>query len=190
MDGDSPLHERLLSVVGSRTYRSVGDETGHNAETVRRYMQGQAPSAEFLARVCEVYDVNAHWLMTGVGARRHSESASYVLKVASPSELLTAVADTLERLLERVDRLEVFVQTMEVRVRSSVMGSVGGGEAGSGESGAVRGEEAGRRVGDGGGGGGAEVGVRGGVRADGGGRRGRAERIAGAVAERSAEDAG
>jgi transcriptional regulator with XRE-family HTH domain len=178
----SALHERLVSVVGDRTYRSLGDETGHNAETVRRYMQGQAPSAEFLSRVCEVYDVNAHWLMTGVGAARQSESAADVLRGASPSDLLSAVADTLERLIERVDRLEVFVQTMETRVRAGSRGGVGGEGA--------SGVEIGVRVGGGGGRGRSE---QGGGRGGGGERGrdggGRAEWVADAVAERSPSDA-
>jgi hypothetical protein len=113
----SPLHERLLAAVGDRTYRAIASETGHNPETARRYMQGHAPSADFLSRICEVYDINAHWLMTGVGPMRQSESTVHVLRDASPSELLSAVADTLEKLLERVDRLEVFVQTLEARLR-------------------------------------------------------------------------
>ncbi len=115
----SPLHERLLAAVGDRTYRAIASETGHNPETARRYMQGHAPSAEFLSRICEAYDINAHWLMTGVGPMRQSESAVHVLREATPSELLSAVADTLERLLERVDRLEIFVQTLETRLRAT-----------------------------------------------------------------------
>lgn len=114
----TPLHERLLAAVGDRTYRAIATETGHNPETARRYMQGHAPSAEFLGRICEVYDVNAHWLMTGAGPMRQSESRVHNLREASPGELLTAVADTLEHLLERVDRLEIFVQTLEARVRA------------------------------------------------------------------------
>ena len=169
MEHDSPLHERLLWVVGDRTYRSIGEETRHNAETVRRYLQGQAPSADFLARVCEVYDVNAHWLMTGVGARRQSENAAHALQGASPSELLAAVADTLERLVERVDRLEVFVQTMESRVRAQSRSGASGERAGSGSSGSGGGF--GDRRG--------EVGV-----------RVRAGRIADAVAQRSPPDDG
>ena len=128
----SPLHERLLAAVGDRTYRAIANETGHNPETARRYMHGHAPSAEFLARVCEVYDINAHWLMTGSGPMRHSETAAHVLSDASPGELLSAVAVTLERLLERVDRLEIFVQTLETRVRASGMNELEKGLASGG----------------------------------------------------------
>lgn len=116
---DSPLHERLLAAIGDRTYRAIASETGHNPETVRRYMQGQAPSAEFLSRICECFDVNAHWLMTGAGPMRQSDSDAHVLRDATPGELLAAIADTLEKLLERVDRLEIFVQTLETRLRAA-----------------------------------------------------------------------
>ena len=50
MDGRS-LHDRLSTAVGKRTYRSLSDLTGVHPETVRRYMQGQAPSVEFVSAV-------------------------------------------------------------------------------------------------------------------------------------------
>ena len=48
----SPLHERLLAAVGDRTYRRVGEITSTHPETVRRYLQGQAPSVEFVMSLC------------------------------------------------------------------------------------------------------------------------------------------
>ena len=121
----SPLHERILAVIGDRTYRSIGQVTEHNAETVRRYLQGQAPSVEFLVALCTRFDVNAHWLITGHGAMKYSETMAEALRSANPAELLSAVADALERLTDRVDRLEVFVQTLDVRVRRVGPGSDG-----------------------------------------------------------------
>ncbi|MCA9294052.1 MAG: hypothetical protein KDA20_09585 [Phycisphaerales bacterium] len=114
----SPLHERILAIVGDRTYRAIGNITDTNSETVRRYLQGQAPSVEFLVALCNRFDVNAHWLITGHGAMKYSETMAEALRSANPAELLSAVADALERLTDRMDRLEVFVQTLDVRVRS------------------------------------------------------------------------
>ena len=117
----SPLHERILAIVGDRTYRAIANLTDTNSETVRRYLQGQAPSVEFLVALCNRFDVNAHWLITGHGAMKYSETMAEALRSANPAELLSAVADALERLTDRMDRLEVFVQTLDVRVRSAAV---------------------------------------------------------------------
>ena len=114
----SALHERLRGVAGDLTYRALGEMTETNAETVRRYMQGQAPSVEFLTRLCGAMGLNAHWLLTGAGPARVSEASRRALDDASATDLLAAIARSLEALTDRVDRLEVFVQTMEGRILS------------------------------------------------------------------------
>lgn len=115
----SGLHERLLEVAGDRTYRALADLTGQNAETVRRYMQGQSPSVEFLAAVCGTLGVSADWLLTGQGPMRLAEARRQALAHVNPGELLSAVAASLEALTDRVERVEVFVQTLESRIRAS-----------------------------------------------------------------------
>ena len=114
----SALHDRLREVAGDRTYRAVGDLTGHHPETVRRYMQGQAPSVEFLAAVCAALGVSADWLLTGRGPARIGQAREQGGAGAGPGDVLAAMAGVLESLLGRVDRLEVFAQMLETRVRS------------------------------------------------------------------------
>lgn len=113
------LHERLHAVIGGLTYRSLGERTKQHPETVRRYMQGQSPSVEFLSAVCRCYDVNAEWLLTGRGPIKQSQTRAHALREANASELLSAIAASLERLSDRVDRIELFVQTQEARLRGS-----------------------------------------------------------------------
>lgn len=114
----SGLHHRLRTVVGQRTYRELSELTGINAETVRRYVLGQPPSVDFVMGLCKSQGVNPTWLLTGEGPMRASEVKSFALRDANAHELLAAVAFTLERLAERVGRLEVFLQTMETRLRA------------------------------------------------------------------------
>lgn len=114
----TPLHERLRIAAGSRTYRQLGDLTGTNHETVRRYMLGQAPSAEFLAAVCGSLDINAQWLLVGAGAMKGTEIRAHSLGEAKVSELLSAMSTTLERLMDRVDRLESYMQVLEAHLRA------------------------------------------------------------------------
>lgn len=114
---ETALHQSLRTVVASKTYRELGDMTGTNAETARRYVLGQPPSLEFVIALCNKQGVNPTWLLTGDGPMRTGEARRHALREANAHELLAAVADTLERLAERVGRLEVFLHTLETRLR-------------------------------------------------------------------------
>jgi len=116
----SGLHDRLRDVIGNRSYRAVGELTDHNPETVRRYMSGKAPSVEFVAAICHKLDVHADWLLTGRGPVRASEVRAAALRGASPEDLLRAMSSTLEQIVQRVDRVETYVQTLETRVRTRI----------------------------------------------------------------------
>ncbi|MEQ9616470.1 MAG: hypothetical protein RLN60_00375 [Phycisphaerales bacterium] len=113
----SELHERLNLMTGDDSFRIIGEKTQHNSETARRYMKGQSPSVDFIAAFCLAYDVNESWLLTGRGPTRASDVRRHQLSQANPSELLSALAEALVRLTERVDRIESFIQTMETRLR-------------------------------------------------------------------------
>ena len=109
----------LKVVAGDRSFRELGRLTRTNAETVRRYMRGQAPSVEFIAALCAATSVNAHWLLTGDGQMRRDQDRADAIKGADPAELLSAVAGTIERAMDRLDRLERYVQTIETRLRAA-----------------------------------------------------------------------
>lgn len=114
----SPLHERILAAVGDRTYRRVGELTGTHPETVRRYLQGQSPSVDFVMALCGALSISGQWLLTGEGPMRAADAKQHALQNANPGELLSAIAGTLDKLTVRLDRLELFVQGLEVRVRA------------------------------------------------------------------------
>jgi transcriptional regulator with XRE-family HTH domain len=114
----SPIHERLVTVAGERTNRRLAELTKTNPETVRRYMQGSAPSVEFLSAVCKSLAISGDWLLTGRGPMKLDEVKTESLRQADPSELLSAMAGNIERLCERVDRIERYMQTMEIRLRA------------------------------------------------------------------------
>jgi hypothetical protein len=117
---ESTLHERLNEVAGARSFRELGRLTQTNADTERRYMRGQAPSIEFIAGLCDATGTNAHWLLTGQGAARGEDARLDALKRADAGELLSAVATTIERTVDRLDRLERYVQTIETRLRAKL----------------------------------------------------------------------
>lgn len=113
------LHDRLRVVAGQRSYRALGDLTGQNTETVRRYMLGASPSIEFVAAMCSRFGINADWMLTGRGAMHDKENRRHALNTSSPADLLAAVAGALERLTDRVDRIEAYTQTLETRLRAA-----------------------------------------------------------------------
>ena len=122
MEGQS-LHQRIKAVVGQRSFREVAELTETHPETVRRYVQGQSPSVEFLTALCQKMKINSTWLLTGHGPMHEVDVRSFALREANPGELLAAVAHTLEILTDRVIRLEAFVQTLEARVRAQASAS-------------------------------------------------------------------
>lgn len=114
---ESGLHDRLRIASGRRSFKEIGHLTGTHPETVRRYMQGQFPGVEFVAAFCTQLGLNGEWLLTGRGAMKVEDVRAHALREANASELLTAIAATLERLIDRVERIEVFLQTLETRLR-------------------------------------------------------------------------
>ena len=111
------LHDRIINIVGDRTYRNLGDLTQTNCETVRRYMAGCSPSAEFLSGLCQSLGVSGHWLLTGRGPMRESDMVQEALRHAKAGDLMGAMATTLQQLVERVESLEQYVQQIDTRVR-------------------------------------------------------------------------
>ena len=107
----------MAAAVGNRTYRHVAELTGASAESVRRYMDGAPPSAEFLTGLCRALGISGEWLLTGRGPMRAQDVGTHALRQAGAPDLLAALANSVETLIDRVERLEVFVSTMEVRLR-------------------------------------------------------------------------
>ncbi len=142
---ENGLHERLKIAAGERTYRELGSLTGIHAESVRRYMQGQSPSVEFLTGLCASLGINGDWLLTGEGPMQQSEIRDHALRKAGTPDLLRAMSDTVSTLIERVDRLERFVQTAETRLRVAAAGAGNGGA--DEQAGEVTVTESARRIG-------------------------------------------
>ena len=105
MTEDLALHARLKQVVGDRPYQAIASLTGHHVETTRRYLTSQVPSVDFIAALCDKLAINADWLLTGAGPMRLADLPGHSLSTSEPKDLITAVAESIERLMARVDRL-------------------------------------------------------------------------------------
>ena len=114
----SAFHDRLSLAVGETSYRQLGEMTDTHPETVRRYMQGQAPSAAFMTNLCRNLGISGEWLLSGQGPMKVRDMRTHVLKNADANELMGAIANTLTQLIERVDRLDRFVQMLETKLNA------------------------------------------------------------------------
>lgn len=63
------LASRLREVFGDLTYREIARATGHNHETVRRFLASGSPSVAFLVAVSRRYGVSVDWLVGFRGKR-------------------------------------------------------------------------------------------------------------------------
>ncbi len=62
------LHSRICKLCRPYAISQVALLTGTNPETARRYLRGlSSPSPEFLAALCEAFDVSADWVLRGIG---------------------------------------------------------------------------------------------------------------------------
>lgn len=107
------LTDRIRIATGGRTVREVADAIGMHHETVRRYLQGHTPSADFLARICEVYRVPGTWLLLGKGPCSEVEARRAALATAPQSDLLGSLALRLMAMETRIQQLEALIGNAE-----------------------------------------------------------------------------
>ncbi len=112
----SAFHDRLNLAVGETSYRQLGEITDTHPETVRRYMQGQAPSAAFMTNLCQNLGISGQWLLSGQGPMKVRDIRTHALKNADANELMGAIANTLNLLIKRLDNLE---QMIDVKPNTS-----------------------------------------------------------------------
>ncbi|MCB9848552.1 MAG: hypothetical protein H6814_09075 [Phycisphaeraceae bacterium] len=90
---------RVIEAAGGSSRRKIAsliaDHFQTSAETVRRYLNGDTPSAEFILAICEATGTRADWLLFGRGERTPSHEYTRVLREADAIELV-------EELLRRV----------------------------------------------------------------------------------------
>ncbi len=61
------LTDHIQIVCRARSISDVARITGFNRETVRRYLRGQRPDVEFVAKLAMSLHVSSEWLFLGEG---------------------------------------------------------------------------------------------------------------------------
>ena len=60
------ISQQLLKHLGDKSYRKIAAATGHNAETIRRYISDSSKiSASFVKQVSTSFDIDANILLHG-----------------------------------------------------------------------------------------------------------------------------
>lgn len=98
------LRDRLREVLKDLTCREAGEMTGVHPESVRRYLQGRAPNADFLLSLCMAMGLNGHWLLTGQGPMLAKDVEAWSLERARPPALIRALSGSVESWMSRLDR--------------------------------------------------------------------------------------
>lgn len=110
--------DRLRIVLGPQSYRAIAKLTEMNPESVRRYMHGREPSVEFISRVCLKLGVRADWILFGIEPVLEKDAERTAISSASITEILYAIVGVVERTVDRIDRIEAYIQTNEQRIES------------------------------------------------------------------------
>ncbi len=97
--GDPAFQCRLAAVYAhaleGRSYRKLAERLGVNQETLRRMVVTRTCSVKLLTPLCEAFEINAHWLLTGMGEPTRRDERRAQLAKATPTELCRALAEKL-----------------------------------------------------------------------------------------------
>jgi hypothetical protein len=85
--------------------RQVAQATGHNHETVRRYLLAGTLPADFLYAVCVVYDVCPRFLLLGIEAAGSRGDAATPLASVDSNVMTTATTSVAKVVVPHANRI-------------------------------------------------------------------------------------
>ena len=96
----------LVQEYGDGRNTVFANKIGVSEGNVRGYIKGIMPKADVLEKIVRTFDVNAMWLLTGIGHMRVSN-----LDISTP--VLTSDNDRLTTVLQQFD---VFIQKKDMQI--------------------------------------------------------------------------
>lgn len=94
---DEGLIRRLRIALDGQTNEHVAEWSGVSAESIRRYLHGDAPSAKFLMAVCTHEGLSGHWLLRGEGPPKLDHMCHVAIRSCPLPELFAEVGRRLEK---------------------------------------------------------------------------------------------
>lgn len=89
------IAQRLWQIKGNRSIRRFSDEIGVDRETFRRALSGDVYRLELIVRVCEIEDINANWLLFGIGPQHGRDPVAMVLAAVDEKQLATRASKAI-----------------------------------------------------------------------------------------------
>ncbi|HMN39397.1 MAG TPA: helix-turn-helix domain-containing protein [Phycisphaerales bacterium] len=83
------LIRRIRSALRADSRRAAAARLSLDAGVLRRILAGRRPTVDVLRRLCRVYGIDGHWLLTGEGTPAPNTRTADALR-GVPSELLMA----------------------------------------------------------------------------------------------------
>jgi transcriptional regulator with XRE-family HTH domain len=93
--------DRLKIIMGSVSGREFAAKLGKSSTTVNQYLKGRTPPADFIVLVCERYQIEHKWLLTGEGPMKRGEEPKAAPGVID-EELLKEAIQAVEEYLEEI----------------------------------------------------------------------------------------
>ena len=59
------FENRLKKIMGDMSVRKFAEKLGVPTTTLQQYLKGRTPPADFIVLVCERYEIDSWWLLTG-----------------------------------------------------------------------------------------------------------------------------
>ncbi|MCK8600148.1 helix-turn-helix domain-containing protein [Desulfoferrobacter suflitae] len=116
------IANRLKEIQGDMSIREFARKLGFVHTTVHAYVQGgRVPTAEFIVRVCEQFDISPRWLLTGQGLKSCDKLARFEPIVAALdrndclAEVVEKLVDMDPLALKAIQGLIEYQTTMHIR---------------------------------------------------------------------------
>ena len=77
------ISDRINTLVENREKGNVklfSEKIGFNNQTVTNYLKGREPKISFITAVCNIYEVNPNWLLTGKG-NKNTRKKEYLSEI-------------------------------------------------------------------------------------------------------------
>lgn len=104
--------DKLKEIMGEMTVRAFADRLGKSPSTLQEYLKGRVPPADFVALVCDCFNVSADWFLFGKGPKH--KNAFAVEEDQTPYR--QAVAPLPEKHLRLIKAFDVLDEVRQNRI--------------------------------------------------------------------------
>ena len=100
--------DKILKTMGTLSQREFARRLGISPSTLWEYLHGRTPPADFIARICEQFDIDESWLLTGEGEMKkplakYENTEHNIDYVAEPGQgYYTGVTEKIFLMLEKM----------------------------------------------------------------------------------------